>query len=116
MALAVVLVQAGCTQTNEPAKVGEVQQQTKPNPGGSSSISSPVRAEKPAVRSVVLPEGTDLAVRITTAMSTNTHETGQPFTGHLDQPLMLDGDPAIIPSETVLQFSLRYPATIRDSR
>ena len=45
---------------------------------------------------MTLPEGTPLAVRTTTTLSTKTQMAGQTFTAHLEQPLELDGR-AIVP-------------------
>lgn len=55
-------------------------------------------AENPAARvrrrsnnSVTLPEGTQLSVRTTSALSTKSSEAGQAFTANLDQPLLKGG-------------------------
>jgi hypothetical protein len=42
----------------------------------------------PPVRKLTVPEGATVRVRTTTAITTKTAQTGEPFTGHLAEPLM----------------------------
>jgi hypothetical protein len=86
LALAGILIQSGCEKTAVPA--GE----TTPAPGkaAESGVAAAIRKILPA-KPVILPEGTALAVRTTTALSTNSHVAGQTFIGHLERPLLLDG-------------------------
>lgn len=44
-----------------------------------------------ATDTVILPEGTPLAVRTNSVLSTNSQETGQSFAANLEQPLLQDG-------------------------
>ncbi|MBI3696094.1 MAG: hypothetical protein HY238_14785 [Acidobacteria bacterium] len=53
-------------------------------PGGTGSA-------KPHAAADTLPAGTPLRVRTSIALSTNTHEAGQTFTAHLEEPLVHGG-------------------------
>jgi hypothetical protein len=53
-----------------------------------SSPAKPAETPKPQTRAVTLPQGTALKVRTTTAISTNTHQTGDSFVGTLQEPLV----------------------------
>ncbi len=86
LALTGILIQSGCDKAAEPAgKAGPAQGKTR-----TSVVAAVIRKILPA-KPFILPEGTPLAVRTATALSTNTHVAGQTFTGHLAQPLLLDG-------------------------
>ena len=85
LALAAILVHAGCNNVDAPSVANG---KTTGDRGGGSGIFG---TTKVTPKPVTLPEGTPLAVRTTTALSTNTHQVGQTFTAHLDQPLILDG-------------------------
>lgn len=69
---AALLLQAGCTAES------------------AQSPSSGIRTN-PSTTSVTLAEGTPLAVRTTSALSTKRQEAGQVFTATLDQPLLKGG-------------------------
>ncbi len=56
-------------------------------PGGTESPK--VHSGRP--HSIALPAGTPLRVRTSIALSTQTHETGQTFIAHLEEPLVHDG-------------------------
>lgn len=49
------------------------------------------RTAQPLANSVTLPEGTQLAVRTTNILSTNSQVAGQGFTPHLEEPLVQSG-------------------------
>jgi hypothetical protein len=87
LAFAAVLVQAGCSQPGGPTQEAAASGKT----GARGGASSAARTVKPPAHTVTLPEGTPLAVRTTTALSTHTHEAGQTFTAHLQQPLLYGG-------------------------
>ncbi len=91
LALAAVLVQAGCNSSEGPDEGAVAQQKTTGTKGLPSGKSGTANMAKPAVISVTLPEGTQLAVRTTTTLSTNSQTSGQAFTAHLEQPLLYDG-------------------------
>jgi len=88
LALAAVLVQAGCSQRSGPTEDTVASEKTAGARGGGSG---PVQTAKPPANTVTLPEGTPLAVRTTIALSTNTQEAGQMFTAHLEQPVVHGG-------------------------
>jgi len=70
-----VLFQAGCSSER----------------AASTNSEEPVKVESKAPSPVVLPEGTVLAVRTTSAISTKTQESGEKFSSTLEQPLSIDG-------------------------
>lgn len=86
--VAVAIVQAGCTKDAGTGPDATAVDKAGARTGGSVA---PRTAARPPSIPVTLPEGTPLIVRTATALSTNTQETGQPFTAHLDQPLALGG-------------------------
>lgn len=86
VALAAVLVQAGCSKDSQPTQNAAASEKT---PGATRT------AKSPAI-SLTLPEGTPLEVRTTTALSTNMQQAGETFTAHLEQPLVL-GSREIVP-------------------
>ncbi len=88
LALAVVLVQAGCSKDSGSTGDALAPEKTTGARGGGSGAT---RMAKPPAHPVTLPEGTPLAVRTTTALSTHTQQAGQTFTAHLEQPLVLGG-------------------------
>ncbi len=88
LALAAVLVQAGCNQHSGSTPDAVAPEKTAGARGGGSGAT---RTAKPRANTVTLPEGTPLAVRTTIALSTNTQEAGQTFTAHLEQPLLHGG-------------------------
>ncbi|MFN0172697.1 MAG: hypothetical protein ACKV22_40475 [Bryobacteraceae bacterium] len=88
LALAAVLVQAGCNKDNGPSQDAVAPEKTTGAPGGGSG---PFRAAKLPANPVILPVGAPLVVRTTTALSSNTQQAGQTFTAHLEQPLVLNG-------------------------
>jgi hypothetical protein len=97
-ALAILL--AGCSSPGDTAAkegaAAEAAEPTKVTGNASQSRSAPAR---PQPRSVTLPEGTSLRVRTTTAISSNSHETGDSFTATLEAPVM-DGDRVVLPKGT----------------
>jgi hypothetical protein len=89
-ALAAVLGLAGCSQTAvDTASPGSEAKTT-----ASKAPTAP--PAKPAPRMVTLPEGTPLKVRLTTGLSTESHQTGDPFTATLEDPVM-DGAQVVLP-------------------
>ena len=96
MALAVVLMQAGCSKENGPNQSIVAPEQSSVNRGGSYGV--PGRAPSPSnpralpgAASQTLSEGTSLVVRTTNSLSTKTHIAGQSFSANLEQPLALNG-------------------------
>lgn len=88
LVLALAMTQAGCERsgglspdTVSPGRTG----------GARASGSGASGAPKPRAMTFILPEGTPLVVRTTTALSTTTQVSGQAFTAHLEQPLVLNG-------------------------
>ena len=80
LSVAVVLSQAACSADRAATPVPEAS--AKP------VTSNPTRA---STGTVILPEGTLLAVRTSGALSTNSSETGQTFSATLEQPVLQDG-------------------------
>lgn len=77
LAIAVVLAQAGCSKDSGLSQDGVTPETTA--------------AAEPQADTVTLPEGTQLRVRTTVALSTNTHQAGQTFSTHLEDPLVYGG-------------------------
>ena len=75
LAAVAVVALTGCTKATESA--------TEPTPSARLA-----ETPTPQPRIVTLPEGTVLKVRTTTAISTNTHQTGDTFVGTLHEPLI----------------------------
>jgi len=88
LALAAVLLQAGCSRDRGATQEAAAPEKTAGARGGGSGAA---RTAKPPANTVTLPEGTPLVVRTTVALSTNAQETGQTFTAHLEQPLVHGG-------------------------
>jgi hypothetical protein len=86
LALAAVLVQAGCNKDS-----GRAQDAVAPEKTTGADASGATSTAKLPANPVTLPEGTPLAVRTTITLSTNTQEAGQTFTAHLEQPLLHGG-------------------------
>jgi hypothetical protein len=86
LAVAVTLVQSGCGNANAPEQVAGAPATSTgaQSTGGSPTARSP---DWP----VIMPEGTSLAVRTASVLSTDVHRAGQFFTAYLDQPLILNG-------------------------
>jgi hypothetical protein len=84
LTLAAVLVQPGCNRDTGPDAVAAAK--TK---GTQSRGFGIFGTTKPP--SVTLPAGTQLSVRTTTTLSTNSQASGQTFTAHLEQPLLHEG-------------------------
>jgi hypothetical protein len=78
LAIAGVLVQAGCSKD-------EASSQDNGSPGKTAA------AAQQQADTVTLPEGTPLTVRTTVALSTNTHQAGQTFSAHLEDPVVYGG-------------------------
>ncbi|MEX2302048.1 MAG: hypothetical protein WD733_14005 [Bryobacterales bacterium] len=78
MAIAAVLAQAGCSKDSGLSQDGVTPETT-------------AAAVQPPADTVTLPEGTQLTVRTTIALSTNTHQAGQMFSAHLEDPLVYGG-------------------------
>jgi hypothetical protein len=78
LAIAAVLAQAGCGEDSGLSQEGLTPEAT--------AASAHVQAN-----AVTLPEGAQLTVRTTTAISTNTHQAGQAFSAHLEDPLVYGG-------------------------
>jgi len=85
LAIAAVLVQAGCSSDNASSQDGLTPDGTATAQGGAGD------AARPQADTVTLPEGTPLTVRTTIALSTNTHQAGQAFSTHLEDSLVYDG-------------------------
>lgn len=86
--LVFAFAQAGCGGNQAAAPEGtapETSTAVRGSGAGGSSILAPVSVP------VTLPEGTILAVRTTSTMSTNIQSSGQSFVAHLTQPLLLNG-------------------------
>lgn len=87
LALAAILVQAGCKQDGAPGQRSVTPEKTT----GTRGSSSGAQTATTAAGAVALPAGTGLVVRTTSALSTNTQQAGQAFTAHLEQPLIAGG-------------------------
>jgi len=83
LAAAAVVALTGCTKATESA--------TEPTPSARLA-----ETPTPQPRIVTLPEGTVLKVRTATAISTNTHKTGDTFVGTLHEPL-IEGTRVVAP-------------------
>lgn len=79
-AIAAVFVQTGCNKDD-----GLTQDGMTPENSAEASRSQVQAA------GVTLPEGTQLTVRTTVALSTNTQQAGQTFSAHLENALIHDG-------------------------
>jgi hypothetical protein len=66
-------------------------------PAAADAASSAMRAEpaRPSVRSVVIPEGSTLAVRLIDAVDTRTAQPGDSFRASLSSPLVVDGETVV---------------------
>lgn len=81
---AAVLVLPGCNKTTGPDTVT-----AKTTTGTQARSTGVFGAKKPP--SLILPAGTQLSVRTTNTLSTNSQVSGQTFTAHLSQPLLYNG-------------------------
>jgi hypothetical protein len=89
LAIVAVLVQAGCASDSASSEDGLTPEGTAATAQrGASSASG---AARPEADTVTLPEGTQLTVRTTIALSTNTHQAGQTFRTHLEDSLVYNG-------------------------
>jgi len=89
LAIVAVLVQAGCANDSASSEDGLTPEGTATTAQrGASSASD---AARPEADTVTLPEGTQLTVRTTIALSTNTHQAGQTFSTHLEDSLVYNG-------------------------
>jgi hypothetical protein len=86
LAIAVGLAQAGCGKDSGLSQDGVTPETAAAAQGGASGGEA---AQLTAT--VTLPEGTPLTVRTTIALSTNTHQAGQTFSAHLEDPLVYRG-------------------------
>jgi len=78
------LIPAGCGESDREAAGSKTAQAVS----GESKASAPRAA---VAAPVTLPEGTSLKVRLITALSTNTHQTGDSFEASLEEPLIAGG-------------------------
>ena len=78
LAMAAVLAQAGCGSDSGLSQDGVTPETT--------AAAAQLQAD-----TVTLPEGTPLTVRTTIALSTNTHQAGETFSAHLEDPLVYGG-------------------------
>jgi hypothetical protein len=85
LAIAAVLVQAGCSSDSASSQDGLTPGGTATAQGGAGN------AARPEADTLTLPDGTQLTVRTTIALSTNTHQAGQTFSTHLEDSLVYDG-------------------------
>ena len=88
LAIAAVLVQAGCSRDSAASEDGVTPEGTATAQGGASGAGDAAQLQ---ADSVTLPEGTQLTVRTTIALSSNTHRAGQTFSAHLEDPLVYGG-------------------------
>jgi hypothetical protein len=89
LAIVAVLVQAGCASDSASSEDGLTPEGTATTAQrGASSASD---AARPEADTVTLPEGTQLTVRTTIVLSTNTHQAGQTFSTHLEDSLVYNG-------------------------
>ena len=77
-AIAVALVQAGCSKDGGSSENGV----TPEKGAGAAQVQT---------KTLTLPEGTPLTVRTMVSLSTNTQQAGQAFTAHLEEPLVYGG-------------------------
>lgn len=85
----IALLTSGCTGTGPQTKEAELKNAA--NPAGGAPAATPgmtpvARAIAPAPPTVI-PAGHPISVRTTTALSTKTAQTGEPFIAHLTTPL-----------------------------
>ena len=88
LAVAAVLVQVACNRNSGPSDDSAVPGKTATARAGGVGAS---RTAQPLANTVTLPEGTQLAVRTTNILSTNSQVAGQGFTANLEEPLMHGG-------------------------
>jgi len=87
-ALALALGLAGCSSnSNQPADTGSA------NPGSASSSSAPAKPAPPPP--IVVPAGTELTVRLETALGSRISNEGDPFEATVSEPVMAGGRVAI---------------------
>ena len=110
LSAALVMVQAGCQQTQEtstpaaeesavpapgqPAPSASPAQRAPAPPQASRAPAAPSSAARPSApppRSVTLAAGTALKVRTTSTVSTKSHKPGDTFVGNLEEPLTQGG-------------------------
>jgi len=89
-AMAVLLT--GCGQT---AQVGEPKAVE-----AAAAVTAP--APKPEPVAIVVPAGTRVRVRTTTAISTKTASVGEPFSGSLAEPIIVDGK-TVLPKGAIVE-------------
>ena len=77
-----LVIQSGCTTAPEPAT--EKAAAAKESAAAPAKKAAPV---KPQPRTATLAEGTELKVRTTNALSTDSHKAGDTFTATLEEPL-----------------------------
>ncbi|MCL6507473.1 MAG: hypothetical protein K6T59_10630 [Bryobacteraceae bacterium] len=88
VALSAAPFQAGCNSSHGPRQNAAGQEKAAGTRGEGSAAA--VTAQRHSSL-ITLPEGTPVVVRTTSVMSTKTHQAGQSFIAHLEQPLVLDG-------------------------
>mgnify|MGYP000005850026 CR=1 FL=1 len=88
LALSAALFLAGCNSSNGPRQnaVGQEKAVGIRGEGSPAAVTAQPRSSL-----ITLPVGTSVVVRTTSVMSTKTHQAGQSFIAHLEQPLVLDG-------------------------
>lgn len=92
LAVAGMLLPTGCSTSPRGAADGDQAATTaSPKSGTTSSRAGSPAPPKARVTSTSLPAGTALVVRTTSTMSTRTQQTGQSFTAHIEQPVLLNG-------------------------
>jgi len=92
VAFAALFAQAGCSKTDT-ASMGGAPGSV---PAAAADPAPPPPPPPAAVPPITLAEGSALKIRTTTAISTETHKTGDAFTATLEQPLA-QGDRVIAP-------------------
>lgn len=102
LALAAALFQAGCNRSSEPSQKAVAPEKITGDLGGGAATAA---AAKPRSNRVTLPEGTSLVVRTTTALSTKTHQAGQSFSAHLEQPVVMNGR-EIVPKDAEMEGTI----------
>jgi len=88
MPVLLVLGLAACSSSNQPADTGSASNA----PGGSQ----PAAASKSAPPAIVIPAGTELTVRMESAVGSKTSHDGDPFEASLAEPVVV-GEKVVIP-------------------
>ena len=82
-----VMLASGCNRDAAPAEGAEASEADEPR-----GLLSGILSSEDEVRTVVIPAGTEIAVRTTTTVSSKSAGVGEEFVGSLAEPLMIGGE------------------------